>query len=131
MTIGLYNIIKSKETPMSRISHKINNFLSGQESPIIKVVFLIDDTLLSSARNGTVCIWDITKKELKFNIKENIGDIYSINSFNKYPFLFITSGKDCSIRFWNLNYKMNLEKLLKDNMKNIKEIEKFIKYYFY
>ena len=131
MTIGLYNIIKSKETPMSRISNKINNFLSGQESPIIKVLFLIDDTLLSSARNGTVCIWDISKKELKYNIKENIGDIYSINSFNKYPFLFITSGKDCSIRFWNLNYKMNLEKLLKLDRKNFKEIEKFIKYYFY
>ena len=131
MTIGLYNIVKYKETPMSIISHKINKFLIGQQSPINQIIFLKDDTLISGAKNGTIYIWDISKLQLNYKINENIGDIYSICSFNKYPFLFITSGKDCSIRFWNLNYKLNLEKLLSIDKRNLKEIEEFIKYYFY
>ena len=131
MKIGLYDMVKSKETPMSKITHSINKFLEGQESPIIQIVFLIDETLLSGARNGTIGIWDIQKLQLKYKINGHIGDIFCISSFNKHPFLFITSGNDCSIKFWNLNYKINLEKLLQIDRKNLKEIEKIIKYYFY
>ena len=131
MKIGLYDFVKSKETPMSKITHSIKKFLVGQESPIIQILFLIDDTLLSSSRNGSVCIWDIQKQQLKYNLKENLSDIYCLNSFNKHPFLFITAGNDCSIRFWNLNYKLNLEKLLQINRNDFRDIEKFITYYFY
>ena len=38
-TIGLYNIMKTTETPMSKITQSINKYLSGQQSPIIKVLF--------------------------------------------------------------------------------------------
>ena len=131
MKIGLYNIIKNKETPMSKITETMNHFLVGQESPINQVSFLIDDTLLSGAKNGTICVWDIQKLQLKYKLNENVNDIYCLNSFNKYPFLFISAGNDCSIRFWNLNYKINLEQLLLIDKGNPQEIEKFIKNYFY
>ena len=131
MTIGLYDIVKSKETPMSKITHSINKYLVGQESQVKQILFLIDDTLLSGGKNGTICIWDIHKLQLKYKLNENISSINCISSFNKHPFLFITAGNDCSIIFWNLNYKMDLEKLLQIDRQNLKEIEKFIKYYFY
>ena len=131
MKIGLYNIQKSKETPMSIITHTITKFLVGQESPINQILFLIDDTLISGGKNGSICLWDIDKQQMKFKINENVGDIYSLSSFNKYPFLFIVSGIDGSILFLNLNYKLNLEKMLQIDRGNIKEIEKYIKYYFY
>ena len=76
MKIGLYNIIKNKETPMSKITETINHFLVGQESPINQISFLIDDTLLSGAKNGTICIWDIQKLQLKYKLNENVNDIY-------------------------------------------------------
>lgn len=131
MKIGLYNIQKSKETPMSVITDNINKFLIGQESPVTQILFLVDDTLISGGKNGTICIWDIYKQQMKIKINENIGDIYSLTLVNKYPFFFIASGLDGSIRFFNLNYKLNLEKILQIDRGNLKEIEKYIKYYFY
>ena len=131
MKIGLYNLQKSKETPMSMITDNINKFLIGQESPIIQILFLVDDTLISGGKNGSICIWDIYKQQMKYKINENVGDIYSLNTFNKFPFLFIASGLNGSIRFFNLNYKLNLEKMLQIERTNLKEIEKYIKYYFY
>ena len=131
MTIGLYDIMKNKETPMSKITQTIKKYLIGQKSPIINILFLIDDTLLSTSKNGSIFIWEIQKQKLRYMIKENINEIYCISSFSKYPFLFVTAGEDCSIKFWNLNYKIDLKNLLEIDRKNLKEIEKFIKYYFY
>ena len=127
MRIGLYNEIKTNETPMSTISHNFQKFLTGQESPINQVLFLNDNTLLSGSKNGVICIWDIAKLQLIHKIIEHINDIFCINSFNKYPSLFITSGKDCSVRFWNFNYNIDLEKLVKIKRNNKEEIEEFIR----
>ena len=86
----------------SKITHSINKYLVGQESQVKQILFLIDDTLLSGGKNGTICIWDIHKLQLKYKLNENISSINCISSFNKHPFLFITAGNDCSIIFWNL-----------------------------
>ena len=73
MTIGLYDIMKNKETPMSKITQTIKKYLIGQQSPIINILFIIDDTLLSTSKNGSIFVWETQNQELKYKIKENIN----------------------------------------------------------
>ena len=131
MRIGLYDVDKNQNTPRSKSTSTITKFLVGQENPIRQILFLIDNTLLSSSLNGIICIWNIQKLQLLYKLIENQSDVYGISVSKKNPFLFAVAGRDCTIRFWNLNYKFNLEKLLNVEKSNKKEIEKFIKSYYY
>ena len=130
MRIGIYDIEKSQSTPRSRLTSTISKFLVGQENPIRQILFLIDDTLISGSLNGVICIWNVQKFQLVYKLSENQSDIYGLTVSKKTPFLFAAGGRDGIIRFWNLNYKFSLEKLLGVDKNNNKEIENFLKTYF-
>ena len=129
--IGLYYIEENKSTPRSKLTLSINKFLIGQENPIRQILFLIDDTLISGSWNGIICIWNTQKCQLIYKLCENQSDVYGLTVSKNNPFLFAAGGRDATIRFWNLNYKFNLEKLLEIDKNNKKDIENFLKIYFY
>jgi hypothetical protein len=128
MTIGIYDYESSQTTPRSKQTLTISKFLVGQENPIRQIIFLIDDTLISGSWNGIICIWNIHKLQLIYKLAENQSDIYGLSFSKEYPFLFAAAGRDATIRFWNLNYKINLKNLVE--IDNIKDMECFIKKYF-
>jgi WD40 repeat protein len=130
MTIGIYDYESSQTTPRSKQTLTISKFLVGQENPIRQIIFLIDDTLISGSWNGIICIWNIHKLQLIYKIAENQSDIYGLSFSKEYPFLFAAAGRDATIRFWNLNYKINLKNLVEIDNSNIKDMECFIKKYF-
>ena len=130
MRIGLYDIEKSQSTPRSKLTTTISKFLVGQDNPIRQMLFLIDDTLISGSWNGVICIWNIHKYQLIYKLSENQSDIYGLSVSKKTPFKFATAGRDGIIRFWNLNYKFNIEKLLGVDKDNKKEIENLLEAYF-
>ena len=131
MKIGLYDYENNSSTPRSKSSLTINKFLKGQENQIRQMIFLIDDTLVSGSWNGVICIWNIYKCQLIYKISENQSDVYGLGYTKNYPYLFISAGRDNIIRFWNINNKFSLNELLEIDKNNKKEIENFIKKYFY
>ena len=130
MRIGLYDIEKSQSTPRSKLTSTISKFLVGQENPIRHILFLIDDTLISGSWNGVICIWNTQKCQLICKLSEDQSDIYGLSVSKRSPYLFAAGGRDGIIRFWNLNYKFSLEKLIGVDKDNKKEVENFLKTYF-
>ena len=131
MKIGLYEIEKNKSTPRSKLTSTISKFLFGQENPVRQILFLNDDTLISGSLRGSICIWNVEKCQLIYKLLENQSDIYGLSFSKKNPFLFATGGRDGIIRFWNLNYKFDLDKLLELDKNNKNEIQKYLEQYFY
>ena len=131
MKIGIYEMEKIKSTPRSKLTSTMTKFLTGQENPIRQILFLNDDTLISGSLRGSICIWNIEKCQLIYKLLENQSDVYGLSASKKNPFLFAAGSRDGTIRFWNLNYKFNLNKLFELDKNNKNEIQKFLEQYFY
>ena len=131
LRIGIYDYEGNLGNSKSKQTSTITKFLVGQENPIRQIVFLIDDTLISGSWNGIICIWNVVRCQLMYKIAENQSDVYGLTISKDHPFLFAATGRDGTIRFWNLNYKINLLNLLEIDNSNRKDIECFIKKFFY
>ena len=95
------------------LSHKEPKvkFLLGHSDKVRNVVWFKDDNILiSGSWDGIAFIWDINYFICLSIINHHKSDIYGIDINNKYPYLFSTSSRDCSI---------SINSYLKNPIKNI------------
>ena len=95
------------------LSHKEPKvkFLLGHSDKVRNVIWFKDDNILiSGSWDGIAFIWDINYFICLSIINHHKSDIYGIDINNKYPYLFATSSRDCSI---------SINSYLKNPIKNI------------
>ena len=99
-------------------------FLLGHTDKVRNVVwFKEDNILISGSWDGVAFIWDINYYICLSIINHHKSDIYGIDINLKYPYLFATSSRDCSISI-NIYLKNQVKNILL--YKNVNE-EKIIK----
>ena len=95
-------------------------FLLGHTDKIRNVTWFKNDNLLiSGSWDGMAFIWDINLYICVSMINQHKSDIYGIDTNIKYPYLFATSSRDCSIYIFNyVNNPIKSILIYKNSLKN-------------
>ena len=95
-------------------------FLLGHTDKIRNVTWFKNDNLLiSGSWDGIAFIWDINYYICLSIINKHKSDIYGIDTNIKYPYMFATSSRDCSICIFNyINNPIQNILLYRDTLDN-------------
>ena len=119
--VGIWDL--SKQEPKVR-------FLLGHTDKVRNVVwFKEENILISGSWDGLAFIWDINYYICLSIIKNHKSDIYGIDTNIKYPYLFATSSRDCSICIFNYinNPIKNILLYKSNNINDDNELNNLIK----
>jgi len=59
--------------------------------------------LISGAWDATIKIWDTRTGTCIYTISDHNADVYGLSFHPERPFIFISSSRDTSLRFWSID----------------------------
>src|SRR4051812_3880496 len=74
--------------------------------------------LLSGSWDGTIRIWDIRTEQCLHVVYDHHADVYGLVSHPQRPFVFASSSRDTSLRFWGMDETLSAKIKIKTILNN-------------
>lgn len=94
LTVRVWNISTGRSKVLEGHTHNVRALVWSGELPWV---------LLSGSWDGTIRLWDTRSKACLRVIRDHHADVYGLDAHPDRPFVFASSSRDTSLRFWILD----------------------------